>query len=77
MEYYKKELCITYEELTSVMKGDTLRQNIKRGNITRVRRGGLGHPALYSYVSLPPRYRPEFEASHGSVWDVRKGREPR
>ena len=55
MEYYKKELCITYEELTSLMKADTLRQNIKRGNIRRVRRGGLGHPALYSYASLPPR----------------------
>ena len=77
MEYYKKELCITYEELTGVMKGDTLRQNIKRGNITRVRRGGLGHPALYSYASLPPRYRQEFEASHGSALDVLKRQELR
>ena len=77
MEYYKKELCITYEELTGVMKGDTLRQNIKRGNITRVRRGGLGHPALYSYASLPPRYRQEFEASHGSALEVLKREELR
>ena len=77
MEYYKKELCITYAELTSLMKADTLRQNIKRGNITRVRRGGLGHPALYSYASLPPRYRALYESSHGSALEVLKREELR
>lgn len=37
MEYFENELCVTYEELTSgddpVIKYNTLKSNIARGNI--------------------------------------------
>ena len=44
MEYYKNELCVTYEELTSgddpVIRYNTLKSNITRGNIRTAHRGG-------------------------------------
>ena len=44
MEYFNKILCVTYAELTegatAVIKAATLRQNMKRGNIVSVHRGG-------------------------------------
>lgn len=44
MEFYNKDLCVTYEELTSgddpVIKATTLRQNVARGNIENAHRGG-------------------------------------
>ena len=51
MEYYDNELCVTYEELTSgddpVIKYETLRSNITRGNIRTARSGkGEGSCAL-------------------------------
>lgn len=62
MEYYKKTLCVTYEELTAgddpVIHGATLRQNVRRGNIENINRGGgEGNTALYSYSSLPEKYK--------------------
>lgn len=62
MEYYKKNLCVTYEELTCgpdpVIKGSTLRQNVYRGNIQSAHRGGgEGGYALYIYSSLPEKYK--------------------
>ena len=37
MEYYNRTLCVTFDELTNgdspIIKADTLRQNMKRGNI--------------------------------------------
>ena len=44
MEYYNNILCVTCEELTSgdnpVMKYITLYQNVRRGNIESINRGG-------------------------------------
>ena len=43
MEYYNKQLCVTFAELTegepSVMKASTLRQNVCRSNIICARQG--------------------------------------
>lgn len=53
MEYYNNILCVTCEELTSgdnpVMKYITLYQNVRRGNIESINRGGgEGNVALYT-----------------------------
>lgn len=70
MEYYNKNLCVTYEELTGgpdpVIKGSTLRQNVYRRNIQSAHRGGgEGGYALYIYSSLPEKYKKR--------WVERKG----
>ena len=62
MEYFDNILCATHEELTSgddpIIRSDTLRQNVHRGNIQSVNRGGgEGNVALYSYSSLPEKYK--------------------
>ncbi len=80
MEYYNRKLCVTFEELTSgsapVIKADTLRQNMKRGNIDCARQGkGEGNYALYVYASLPMKYRKIFEAKYGKPSDVLKAQE--
>ena len=80
MEYYKRKLCVTFEELTSgsapVIKAFTLRQNMKRGNIDCARHGkGEGNYALYVYASLPMKYRMMFEAKYGKPADVLKAQE--
>lgn len=71
MEYYKKILCVTHEELTGgddpVIQAATLRQNVGRGNIESIHRGGgEGNIALYSYSSLPEKYRRRFEERYGN-----------
>lgn len=70
MEYYKKMLCATYEELTSgddpVIRGATLRQNVYRGNIQSANRGGgEGGYALYVYSSLPEKYKKRWVERNG------------
>lgn len=70
MEYYKKTLCVTHEELTSgddpIIRSDTLRQNVHRGNIQSAHRGGgEGGYALYIYSSLPDKYQKRFVAKYG------------
>lgn len=70
MEYYKKTLCVTHEELTSgddpVIRSDTLRQNVHRGNVQSAHRGGgEGGYALYIYSSLPDKYQKRFVAKYG------------
>ena len=70
MEYYDNELCVTYEELTSgddpVIKYETLRSNITRGNILTARSGrGEGSCALIVYSSLPEKYKARFVARYG------------
>lgn len=70
MEYYNKLLCVTFEELTGgddpVILRDTLRTNIRRGNIQSARQGkGEGNYALYVYDSIPKKYREKFEARYG------------
>lgn len=41
MEFYKNKLCVTFRELTDgdepIINGNTLRANVRRGNITCVR----------------------------------------
>ena len=71
MEYYKNELCVTYEELTSgddpVAKYETLKSNITRGNIRTARSGkGEGSYALIVYSSLPDKYKSRFVAKYGN-----------
>ena len=66
MEYYNKILCVTFEELAGgdepVIVRDTLRTNVRRGNIQCARQGkGKGNYALYVYASLPKKYRMRFE----------------
>ena len=70
MEYYKNELCVTYEELTSgddpVIKYYTLRKRITRDRIrTAHRGGGEGGYALIVYSSLPEKYKARFVAKYG------------
>lgn len=77
MEYFDNELCVTYEELTSgdvpVIRGDTLRQNIKRRNIRRAHRGGgEGSYALIVYSSLPEKYKVRYVAKYGNPEEVLK-----
>lgn len=77
MEYFKNELCVTYEELTSgddpVISGATLRQNIKRGNIRRAQRGGgEGSCALILYSSLPEKYKIRFVERKGDPEQILK-----
>lgn len=77
MEYYNKILCVTYEELTGgedpVIKECTLKQNIYRGRIQRVRRGGgEGSQALIVYSSLPDKYKIRFEAKYGDPIEAMK-----
>ena len=75
MEYYNKTLCVTFEELTGgdvpVIKGNTLVQNVCRGNIQCARQGkGEGNYALYVYASIPKKYRMKFEEKYGNPEEV-------
>lgn len=77
MEYFKKILCVTYEELTSeedpVILPETLRKNIARGNIQRINRGGgEGNRALYAYSSLPVKYQQRYVAKYGEPEEIMK-----
>lgn len=70
MEYFNKILCVTFAELTdgkdAVIKPGTLRQNMSRGKIVSVHRGGgEGGQALYAWSSLPAKYRERFVEKYG------------
>ncbi len=70
MEYYNKQLCVTFAELTegspAVMKAATLRQNVSRCNIMCARQGkGEGRYALYVWSSIPEKYRRKYVALYG------------
>lgn len=80
MEYYKKQLCVTFKELTDgenpIIRRSTLMSNVRRGNIQSASRGGgEGSYALYVYASLPMKYRIMFEAKYGKPADVLKAQE--
>ncbi len=76
MEYYNKILCVTLAELLPVIKATTLRQNVARGNIVCVRSGGgEGRSALYSFDSMPLKYREKFVAKWGDPAVVLKQEE--
>lgn len=75
MEYYNKILCVTFEELAGgdepVIVRDTLRTNVRRGNIQCARQGkGEGNYALYVYASLPKKYRMRFEEKYGDPNEI-------
>ena len=77
MEYYKKILCVSYEELTCgddpVIKECTLKQNVARGKILKaLRGGGEGREALIVYASLPEKYKARFVAKYGDPAEVLK-----
>lgn len=66
MEYYKKALCLTYEELLEIMPKGTLNSRLSRGTIENMNRGGgEGNTALYSYSSLPEKYKQRWVERHG------------
>lgn len=70
MEYYNKQLCLTFAELTGgsdpVVKANTLKCNVQRGNIACARRGGgEGSQALYVWSSIPEKYRRRWTALYG------------
>ena len=70
MEYFNKILCVTYAELTggsdAVIKAATLRQNMSRGNIVSVHRGGgEGGQALYAWSSIPQKYKVRYMERYG------------
>lgn len=73
MEYFNKIVCVTYEELLTVIPKGTLNSLLYRGKIQRVDRGGgLDGYARYSYSSLPERYRIRFEQKHGDPVELIK-----
>ena len=60
MEYYKKILCVSYDELTCgddpVIKECTLKQNVARRKIMKaLRGGGEGREALIVCACLPEK----------------------
>ena len=60
MEYYGNTLCITHTELVGgIMTTDTVKNLRRRSQITQVRRGCNGTPALFAVESLPLKYRTE------------------
>ena len=70
MEYYNKQLCVTFAELTdgdpSVMKATTLKSNVQRNNVVCARRGGgEGTCALYVWSSIPEKYRRRYVELYG------------
>lgn len=80
MEFYKRILCVTFEELTGgdnpIITPQTLMKNVQRGNIQCARRGGGENTiALYVYSSLPLKYKMKFEAKYGTPEDVLKAQE--
>lgn len=82
MEYHNKMLCVTCEELIGgdnpIMKKGTLYSNLYRKNIVGVNRGGgEGGYALYSYDSMPDKYKKKFVAKYGDPREVIREREMR
>lgn len=77
MEYYNKTLCVTFGELTEgsdpVIKANTLKCNVQRGNIACAKRGGgEGGTALYVWSSIPLKYRTRFVELHGDPEELMK-----
>ena len=77
MEYYREQLCVTYEELTSgetpVIKACTLAKNTQRQRIQVARRGGgEGACALYVYSSLPTKYQQKWVEKYGDPEEMQR-----
>ncbi len=70
MEYYNRQLCVTFAELTEgatpVIKANTLKCNVQRSNIMCARQGkGEGNYALYVWSSIPEKYRRRYVSLYG------------
>lgn len=77
MEYYKKILCVSYDELTGgsdpvVKVGTLLSLQYRKKVMAAQRGGGEGKQALYIYASLPDKYKARFEAKYGDPAEVLK-----
>lgn len=77
MEYYKNELCMTFDELTSgevpVVRVGTLKSLQYRGRVRLARRGGgEGACALYVYSSLPTKYQNKWVEKFGDPADIQR-----
>ncbi|MDL2243732.1 transposase family protein [Bacteroidales bacterium OttesenSCG-928-J19] len=79
MEYYKKYICVTVEELTrkgdgeAIMSIENYKTLVKRRRVNVVRPGkGLGNYALIDYNSLPERFRDRFVEKYGKPADILK-----
>lgn len=57
MEYYNNIAAVTYDEVSDILSLSTLKVNVHRGNIVRLRRACYDKPALYSVESFPLRYK--------------------
>ncbi|GAB6977135.1 kinase [Prevotella falsenii] len=82
MEYYNKMLCVTREELIGgsdpVMKMGTFNSNLYRKRIVPVYAGGGEENfTLYSFDSMPEKYRKRFMQKYGNPEDVLREREMR
>ncbi|MDH6357214.1 kinase [Parabacteroides sp. PF5-9] len=79
MEYHKRFICVTVEELTrkddgeAIMSFENYKTLVKRNRATVVRKaGGFGVYALIDYNSLPERFRIRFEEKYGKPEEILK-----
>lgn len=80
MEYHNKMLCVTRDELIGgknpIMKEGTLNASVYYKRIVPVvRGGGEGGYALYSFDSMPDKYKAKFVAKYGDPEKVLRERE--
>lgn len=82
MEYYNKMLCVTREELIGgsdpIMKVGTFNSNVYYKHLVPIRRGGGEENfTLYSFDSMPEKYRKKFMQKYGNPEEVLREREMR
>lgn len=82
MEYYNKMLCVTREELIGgsdpIMKVGTFNSNVYYKHLVPIRRGGGEENfTLYSFDSMPKKYRERFMEKYGNPEEVLREREMR
>ncbi|MDY6380636.1 MAG: hypothetical protein SPL06_05810, partial [Bacteroidales bacterium] len=57
MEYYNNIQAVSYDDISDILSLSTLKVNVHRGNITKIRRACYDKPALYRVDSFPLKYR--------------------
>ncbi|KAA6343117.1 hypothetical protein EZS27_009183 [termite gut metagenome] len=71
MDYYNDKIGVGYNELTSIVKRNTLDSLLKRGRVHRLNRGGgLNNQALIDYSTVPAVYRDAFEKQFGNPQEI-------
>ena len=69
MEYFNRVLCVNYQDMQPIVSYNALRQLAVRGRIKNMRPGkGEGNYALFSYDSIPVRYKEEYEKKFGNPY---------